>query len=88
MVSEYLCPMEQICFLSDFPASGEEKFYEKIETRATEDYTLYVGGTYVHFKNKKGLTVRFTSADVKGRKVSDEQVAAWLKRLHQLHAHF
>lgn len=80
--------MEQICFLSDFPASGEEKFYEKIETPATEEYTLYIGGTYVYLKNKKGMTVRFTTADLKGRSVSDEQVIAWLKRLHQLHANF
>lgn len=87
-MSQYLCRMEELCFLSDFPASGEERFYKQVDTKATEDYTLYVGGNYVYFKNKKGLTVRFTSADLKGRHISDEQIAIWLKRLRQLHANF
>ena len=80
--------MEQLCFLNDFPVSEEEKFYKKIDSKIASDYNLYVGGTYVCIKNKKGLTLRFTSAEIKGKSVSDALVEKWLKQLRQHHPNF
>jgi hypothetical protein len=88
MKIKYLCAMEQLCFLNDFPVSGEEKFYQKIDSKIASDYNLYVGGTYVCIKNKKGLTLRFTSAEIKGRTVSDDQVEKWLKQIRHMHTNF
>lgn len=76
--------MDQLCFVSDFPGSKEEKFYKVVGNDASGNYIVFTGGTYVWVKNKKGMTVRFTSPEVKGGDVSAEQIETWMKRLHQL----
>lgn len=80
--------MDQICFLNDFPAVEEERFYKEIATDASGNYTVYAGGTYVFFKNTKGLSIRFTTPDIKSNAAGADQIEAWLKRIRQMNPGF
>lgn len=84
----YLCGMDNICFLSDFPSEQEEKYYKEIAIDTLGKYHVYTGGNYVCIKNVQGRTVRFTSRDVRNDIITNDQVNHWVERLHKMHPQF
>lgn len=80
--------MEQLCFLNDFPGAEEGKFYKQIGNDASGNYDVFAGGNYIFLKNKKGLTIRFTGADIRSNSATPKQIEQWIRSLHQKHPNF
>lgn len=79
--------MEQLCFISDFPGTEEEKYYTLIRTVA-DNYTIYSGGNYIFIKSKNGKTVRFTGKDLNTNAITDEKIDTWIEKIKNAYPQF